>query len=300
MDLILDTDIGTDVDDALALAFAMRHPRLRLRAVTTVSGDTEARAAIAARLLRLGGAPDLEVGAGRPGPPIQYGRRVWMGHEGAGLPEDDAPPAHSLRDAASLIAQTCDGTVTVATIGMQANLEEAIVRDPTLPGRIPLLAVMGGVMGPGAADRPVTPADDHNLNADPPAALSTLCSGVPLLIVPCDVTFRTYLDESHLRRLRGGDPLCRALAALIDVWAPILSGFARVPGQVAALHDPLAVACLVDQSFVRVETLPVRVFLENGIVRTSIDPQGGKPAEVVRDVDPAGFAEFFMQTILGD
>src|SRR5205814_9021129 len=50
LDLILDTDIGTDVDDALALAFAVRHPDITLRAVTTVSGDTAARARITARL----------------------------------------------------------------------------------------------------------------------------------------------------------------------------------------------------------------------------------------------------------
>ena len=67
MKLILDTDIGTDVDDALALAFALRHPELDLRAVTTVSGDTVRRARIAKKLLLLAGRDDIEVAAGERG-----------------------------------------------------------------------------------------------------------------------------------------------------------------------------------------------------------------------------------------
>ena len=63
--ILLDTDIGTDVDDALALAFALRHPEIELAAVTTVSGDTRRRAQIAAKLIALNGGPQIEVAAGR-------------------------------------------------------------------------------------------------------------------------------------------------------------------------------------------------------------------------------------------
>ncbi|HUH08060.1 MAG TPA: nucleoside hydrolase, partial [Egibacteraceae bacterium] len=72
----LDTDIGTDVDDALALAFAVRHPDIELRAVTTVSGDTRRRARIAATLLSLAGRDDIEVAAGLDTPPTAPGRRA--------------------------------------------------------------------------------------------------------------------------------------------------------------------------------------------------------------------------------
>jgi purine nucleosidase len=59
--ILLDTDVGTDVDDALALAFALRHPEIDLAAVTTVSGDTRLRGQIAARLLALATDREAEV-----------------------------------------------------------------------------------------------------------------------------------------------------------------------------------------------------------------------------------------------
>ena len=92
--LVLDTDIGGDVDDALALAYALRHPEIDLRAVTTVSGDTEVRAHIAARLLALAGRDDVVVASGVGG----FTERVWFGHEGDGLepgPEAPIDPRHA-------------------------------------------------------------------------------------------------------------------------------------------------------------------------------------------------------------
>src|SRR4051812_52565 len=87
--LVLDTDIGTDADDALALALAARHPDIDLRAVTTVSGDSCRRARIARKLLQLAGRDDVEVAAGIG---LDGGARVrsaWLGHEGEGVLTDD-------------------------------------------------------------------------------------------------------------------------------------------------------------------------------------------------------------------
>src|SRR5215213_2923248 len=97
--LLLDTDIGTDVDDALA--FALRHPDIELRAVTTVSGDVDRRAQIAAKILRLAGRDDLEVAAGIGGGPIPGGRPAEMGHEGQGLLQPGEQLTVSERDAVS-------------------------------------------------------------------------------------------------------------------------------------------------------------------------------------------------------
>src|SRR5919109_375960 len=85
--LILDTDIGTDVDDALALAFALRHPDIDLVAVTTVADDVVKRAHIARRLLRLAGRDDIEVAPGIGWDKSPSGRVSWAGHEGEGLLE---------------------------------------------------------------------------------------------------------------------------------------------------------------------------------------------------------------------
>ncbi len=308
--LILDTDIGTDVDDALAVALALRHPEIELRAVTTVSGDARKRALIAKKLLRLAGRDDVEVATGIASPFEVNGRRAWMGHEGDGLLDaaDDARALPlSARDAATVFIEESrrnEGVAgcEIAVIGMQTNVAAAFDRDPSLPRRVGRLAVMGGVFSaPRFGDPPFAPGDDHNLLIDPQSAVRALNAGFRTLFVPGDVTVRTFLTIEHLERLRHGDQLCQALASLLEVWAPILQHRARgrvPPHHVAALHDPLTVACLVDRRFVTAEALPVTTVIHQGLVRTLIDPVAGQDAEVVRSVDAPAFAEYLVETLL--
>lgn len=286
--LVLDTDIGSDVDDALALAFALCHPDIDLRAVTTVADDTTLRAHIAQKLLAIAGRDDVEVAPGVAWDRSPSGRKSAWGHEGRGIIEPDAPRPPFRRDAVSvLLAQ--DGA-EVCTIGMQSNVAAAIERDPSFAARVPRLNVMGGLFDP---DMP-TPRD-HNLVVDPQASLRSLNAPFPaMLYVPVDVTVTVPLPRSHLEELRRGDELCRALARLVDVWIEV----ADPPDDVAAiLHDPLAVACVVDKRFVTTETLPVAVVPQHGSVRTLVD-EAGRPAEVVRSADAARFADFWLETVL--
>jgi purine nucleosidase len=303
--LILDTDIGTDADDALALAFALRHPEIDLRAVTTVSGDTVRRGHIAKKLLRLAGRDDIEVAAGDPAEYRQGSRSAWMGHEGDGLLAPGETLPLSPRDAVTLIVEECGAGVAmqIATVGMQTNVAAAAERDPELPRRVARLAVMGGVFAPvrflGIG---LEPTVDHNLNVDPSAAVRALNAGFRTLYVPCDVTFGAWLERRHLDALRGGDALCRALAQQVDVWTRVLRRRAgeRLPEDcVALLHDPLTVACVVDRRFVTSATMPVTVALHHADARTFIDPAAGQPAEVITSVDARGFADFWLDTVLG-
>jgi len=304
LDLILDTDIGTDVDDALALAFALRHPSIRLRAVTTVSGDTVRRARIAKKLLRIAGRDDIEVAAGERGEQSQQQRSAEAGHEDAMLGDDVADPGLSGRDAVTLLLDACEGGgTTVATVGMQSNISAALERDPSFGHELDLLAVMGGVFAPvrflGIG---LPPSVDHNLNVDQPASLRALNAGISTLYVPCDVTFHTWLTARHLDRLRDGDALCRELARHVDIWTPAMRARGRgivPPENVCLLHDPLAVACIVDRRFVTVERLPVTVAMHHGHIRTFIDPADGAEADVVRSVDAEAFAEYWLETVLG-
>jgi purine nucleosidase len=296
--LVLDTDIGTDVDDALALAFALRHPDIDLRAVTTVSGDPALRARLAAKLLRLAGRDDVEVAAG-----IGAGEMPaagTMGHEGIGLlaPGENVP--FSERGAVDVLLTSCADaapTCEIATVGMQSNVAAAVARDPDFASRVRRLAVMGGVFPP--AD--VAPAADHNLNTDAPSSIAALSAGFRILYVPLNVTQQTYLTRSHLERLRAGDALCRALAALVDVWAPILQRVAPdIPDDyVSVLHDPLTVACVVDDRLVTSKSLPVTVAEHDGRARTFVDPLAGRKAEVITSVDASSFADLWLETVLG-
>ena len=303
MQLILDTDIGSDADDALALAFALRHPDIELRAVTTVSGDAVRRAYIAKKLLQLAGRDDVEVAAGDSSEYRDGGRNAWFGHEGEGLLEPGETCAISPRDAVTLILEDTqrDPTIEIATIGMQTNIASAVARDPELPKRVRRLAVMGGVFAPvrflGVS---LEPTVDHNLNVDPSAAVRSLNAGFRTMYTPCDVTFGAWLERRHYDRLLAGDALCRALAQQLDLWSKFVrrrAGDRLPPDYIALLHDPLTVACMVDRRFVKSTTMPVTVALHHADARTFIDPAAGAPAEIITSVDAPAFADFWTDTV---
>jgi purine nucleosidase len=301
---ILDTDIGTDVDDALALAFALRHPGLDLRAVTTVSGNTVRRACIAKKLLMLAGRDDVEVAAGVSGEQSQPRRSAEAGHEDAMLGDDAGDIEISARDGVTLLLEECAAhRREVATVGMQSNIAAALERDPSFAGDVGRLAVMGGVFAPVRfLGIELPPSVDHNLNVDQPASLRALSAGIPTLYVPGDVTMSTWLTARHLDALRKGDALCRELARQIDVWTPRMHATGRgiiPPENVALLHDPLTVACMVDRRFVTSQTMYVTVAMHQGHVRTFIDPAAGREAEVITSVDAPAFADFWLDTVLG-
>jgi inosine-uridine nucleoside N-ribohydrolase len=167
---------------------------------------------------------------------------------------------------------------------------------------VPLLAVMGGVFRPFDRYGIRLDAGDHNLVSDAAASDASLNAGFPILYVPLDVTVQVAMRTAHVERLRNGDDLCRALASLCEVWYPVLHEVAqgRISDDVAAvLHDPLTVACVVTRSFVTVETLPVRVVVEDGVPHTVVDAEHGRPAEVVTDVDVDGFLEHWCDVVIG-
>jgi purine nucleosidase len=303
MRMILDTDIGTDVDDALALAFAVRHREIDLCAVTTVSGDTVRRAMIAKKLLLLAGRDDIEVAAGERGEESQPQRSAEWGHE-ADMLGEHGELVISERDGVTLLLEECERAPTeVAVVGMQSNIAAALARDPSFADDVARLDVMGGVFAPVRfLDVNLPPSVDHNLNVDQPASLRALNAGIATLYVPADVTMGAWLLQEHLDALRGGDALCRELARQIDIWRPRLHARGRgiVPDEyVCLLHDPLTVACGVDRRFVTSETWPVTVAMHQGHVRTFIDYAAGHEAEVITSVDWRGFADFWLETVVG-
>ena len=171
MRLILDTDIGSDVDDALALAFCLRHPDIDLVAVTTVADDTVWRARIASTLLRLAGSSEIVVapGVGWERSPSGMTSR-WPG-DSEGFELDDVSFE---RDAVSVLIE--ETPAEIATIGMQSNVAAALERDPSFAARVTRLNVMGGMFGK-LGDEP--PSRDHNLVVDPDAAVRSLNAGMP-------------------------------------------------------------------------------------------------------------------------
>jgi purine nucleosidase len=256
--IILDTDIGTDVDDCLALALILGSPELALAGITCVYGDVDLRARMILKLLRLRGVEGVPVFAGARRPLLGKRAIYWAGHEGEGLlaPGDEAlTPAPG--DAVAFIVRTVmdhPGQIHLLAIGPLTNVALALLREPRLAGQLAGLTVMGGVCrGPGSLDLPVV---EHNIRCDPEAAHVVLAAGAPLALVPLDVTTRVRIGPDGVARLRAaGTPFHAAVADQVERYPRF-----RERGH-TFLHDPLAVAAAIAPDLVEYRELNVVVEL---------------------------------------
>ena len=217
--VIVDTDIGEDIDDILATAFALRSPELVVAAITTVDGDTEGRSRIARKLLAVMGSSEIPVAAGyqhsMPRTDLIYppGTAVRQGEVAPG--EEGLPAAAALR-ADELIARQAaqyPGEITVVTIGSMTNVAMALVRYPETAANIRGIVTNGGQF----SGRPVEIG--WNLRYDPIAAVVVASSGVPWTLLPENTTRFAGLRAEEEQRLRQVDtPLARLLTQAIDAW----------------------------------------------------------------------------------
>ncbi len=292
----IDTDIGSDVDDALALAYVLRHPGLELAGVSTVFGDTALRSRIARALLdRVELRVPVVTGLGAPRTPGRDG--LLFGHEGAGLLPNASPRIRTTHDpdpggAVDRIADALEATRPEAllAIGPLSNLAALVDADVTLPP----LTIMGGHFGEGPMPGLVDGRYEWNWYCDPDAARRVLEAphAVAPRILPAEITFRTRLEEGDVERLERAHPLGETLAELCREWlrAQVERLGART-GRIA-LHDPLAAATLVRDDLCRFS--PLRTGLDEAACPTG--DEGPVHLEVARDVDPARVREHLLAT----
>lgn len=315
--ILLDTDIGTDVDDAMALSLALALPELELVGVTTVHADAALRARIARRLLELAGRPDIPVVAGASTPlrlplPPNF---TWMprlrGHEGVGLlaPAELVPssdPDAGADDAAQFIidqAAARPGELTIVAVGALTNVARALQQQPRLADWLDSVVVMGGTV---FAERfPFPPMLETNLNADPLAAEIVFASGTPLTIVPMEVTTQVYLTpEQRAAMLGWGRPLSDALVGLME---QMFEGLASLSAEAGLsedfyqgrtfMHDPLAVYTVAASGLVTLRRMHVALEVVDQVVRTM--PYAGRApnCRVCVGVDAANFVQFWMERV---
>jgi purine nucleosidase len=299
--ILLDTDIGTDVDDAIALALLLASPELDLSAVTIVSGDVGLRGRIARKVLALAGRDDIPVAAGVRKPVLQQRNFLWLGHEGKGIVEaEDSLPLAATHGVDLLIDTVRRERPHVLAIGPLSNLAVALMKDPDLAQAVPRLTLMGGSLG--IASDPTVPLVEYNLGSDAEASVVVLNAGMPTTIVPLDVTWKTFLKPAQLERLRQSrSRLVHAVCDAMDIWWPLhrelLAGARTYSADVVAfLHDPLTVAVLVDRSFVKTEHLPLRPEIADGWFRLRRD-ESGPTFEVVVDVDAPAFVDCLIERL---
>lgn len=295
--IILDTDIGTDVDDCLALALALGSPELELIGVTCVYGDVRLRARLALKLLALRGRADVPVLLGVEQPLLGRVPVYWAGHEGEGLLDaaDEAPAPASEHAVDFLVRRVmaAPGRIHLVAIGPLTNVALAFRREPRLAENLAGLTIMGGAFrGPASAHLPYV---EHNIRCDPEAAAIVLTSGAPITLIPLDVTTRVTVRREGAARIRaGGTPYHEAVAGQIERYPRF-----RDQGR-TFLHDPLAVAAVIWPELVRLADLHVDVETDGRytagatLMRAPTDAAPAN-ARVALDVDAVGFEEFFLQ-----
>ncbi len=317
--IILDTDIGTDVDDALALTLAVGSPEIDILAVTTVGVDSCLRGRIARKLLRVLGRDEIPVAAGcdrrldggefKPMP--MSSARGFIENEQDGLPLQEQHAVDLIID----LLQGANAKITLVLIGPVTNAAMALKRRPQIKEKIERFVVMGGSIHPKDILREegwlkwvpgfLRAGVETNLNTDPAAAEVILNSGIPILLVPAEVTFRTYLAEQERAQFRQSTaPQSAALNHMCDEFEAMLAeSTARMPvdrrfAQVY-LHDPLTVATVFTQDFVTVEAFHLRPGKRFGVFRTL--PQDRLPANalVVTDLDGTAFKRLFAERVFG-
>lgn len=296
--IVLDTDIGTDVDDCLALAVLLGSPEVELVGVTCVYGDVLLRSRMVRKLLRLAGRSDVPVYAGLEPPLLGVRPVFWPGHEGVGLldPEDDAlapEPEHAVDYLVRTVMEQ-PGEIHLIAIGPLGNVAMAIRREPRFLENLAGFTIMGGVFrGPGRWNMR---ANEHNIICDPEAAQIVFGSNPRCMLVPLDVTLQTVVRPADVARIRStSTPFREAVADQIERYPRFIElGYTY-------LHDPLAVAMMIDPSLGRWESMRIEVETEGrvttGMTVPVIDEAGNNPIQVALDVDVTRAEELIVSRI---
>ena len=266
--IILDTDIGTDIDDAFALALALASPEIDLRGVTTVSADAYTRALIACRFLDAVGRPQIPVAAGRPrrdtpqlDGQFQYGLR----------PTRKRPLQKSAVEFLYEQIEASPGAITLVPVADLTNIAELITKHPESKPWIKRIVLMGGAIRVGYTGKPPA-VREWNIRSDVKAAQIVFRSGIPLLVAPVDATASLKLIEPLQRRIFETDtPLCWHLNALYDLWGK----------PTPTLFDPVAVTLAFDESFCTIENLRIEVD-DEGYTREVAGPPNCRVATAIR------------------
>ncbi len=237
MKIWIDTDIGDDIDDALALLLAMASPELEIAGVSTVFGAVDKRAQIAKALLAMGGYEHVPVYAGCV-KPVKQRAVFYEKVDGARVPKTYLPEVFSryayahgaveaLRDA--LLAS--DDGLTVVTIGALTNIARLLGKYPQAAKKIKRLHIMGTAVGLNL--------NEFNITCDPEAAAVVLNSAIQKKVVGLDVTFQCTLSDAQRERLFACSSECvKTVMEMSRRWSH---------GMV--LHDPLALASAFTQEF---------------------------------------------------
>lgn len=287
INLWIDTDIGGDIDDALAISFALSRPEFNIVGISVVDDNIDKRLMTVQWLLKQFGRDDIPVYKGWAKPILWGGGprrgdasltypREYQGEYKGGV-HDNAP--QGILEA----IKKYNGDLVLLTIGAMTNAAVAYLSDPNTFKKLKKYIAMAGCF-----DKPFV---EYNVIRDPYAVEVILESGVKPIFVGLDVTTRCPLDKEGQKRIKGKYPFLGELVEDFLGKAPWAEG-------TPILHDPLACAIILDESLVKKEPRKLAVELEGGHTRGMMCGANGEPnAEVCIDVDVERFISLFVESL---
>jgi len=306
MRIIIDTDPGQD--DALTFFMALAGPEIELLGVTTVAGNVSLAQTTRNALVALDmvGRPDIPVHAGADRPLLRapvdashvHGR---TGFEGAELPPPSrsASAGHAVDFIVRTVMENDPGSITICAIGPLTNIALAIAKEPALRTRIRQIVAMVGAFSEVGN---ITPSAEFNSYVDPHAAALVFGSGIPIVMVPLDVTHRLHTSAARLARI----------AALPNRVGPVVADWLRFEKRFEAekygtdggpLHDPNTVLWLLRPALYRGRHVNVRIETQSELTMgmSVVDWWGisglAPNALVLREVDADGVYDLLIERL---
>jgi len=304
--VILDTDIGNDVDDMFALIMLAKMKEIRLRGVTTTYGDTKLQARMCRYLLDKLGRIDVPVFSGEDTP--LSGKPVLRGpHVSGGFPSDlvnvQANQHTSAVDFLLEQSRLHDGDLEILCIGPLTNIAKAVQMDPDFPSRITKLTIMGGMIYPDK--NPVwlkiisRHNGEYNISCDLNASRIVFSSGFQVTLIPLDVTTTVAFTRKHR------DYFCRMPFGLgeilereLDIWWLVTSQMDEHEDYRNNPHDPMAVVSMYDESFFQFNTGRLSIGPSHGLEgMTLFEASENSTTKAAVEVDPKVLDEITLRIV---
>ena len=300
--IILDTDIGDDIDDALALGLILGCPEVQLLGVTTVFSNVVARARQARTILKVAGEPFARIPvcagcggsmASRPFHNLKdYLEDKLPNQDGTCLPERELPPRDPRHGVDFLVEQLAAGDVIPVMIGAMTNLAAAFVKDWRLTRKVPRICVMAGEFR--------NPMAEWNIRCDPEAANLVFNSGIPIDVIPWHIGMEVTFSPAHVQRLgECKTPLAHRLSSAVSAWQNACSDNGKHPLPMPHLYDPMTIATMIQPDLCTWKQGTVRVELQGndtyGYTTFREDPAG--PHRVAWDAKRDQAIDFWFNRV---
>ena len=286
--VIIDTDVGDDIDDAFALTIALQDPRLEVIGITTAWGDTRMRTLLVRRLLETLGRRDVAVAQG----PATANTAPFTQKKWASAAGDQSPAPDAVEFIRKQVSQR-PGEITLIALAPLSNVEALHERAPDALRKLKQVAIMAGSIyagyNRGGAIPVAQPDPEWNVVSAPKGLTVLLESGVPVRLFPLDSTQLKFDEVRRDRLFAYGSPGSDALALLYHQWR-LFNGWGQLT---PTLFDVIPVGWLLQPAICPLKPLRLKVD-ERGYTR----PVTGTPnAEVCLVLDESAAQRLIMDNL---